>query len=437
MSICTERGADRGQPQPIHEQVVAVIYGEDLRLSIRVLLGRPAESLLLAVAVAFAVAATVTGITLAAGAATISERLLASLHHREIVVTTTMGSTTVAAPARLARPDVELSFEDLDRARSVTEAVQYAYMAEDASYYLDAIGDPPPRLEDISVVKVTPEYFAARELAAADGSLFTAADLERGEPVMVVGSELAATLFGDGQALGRELAADFRRFLIIGVLERSRTHADEQAFVPAGFLRENYRLSYEGTHFTTGIVRFGPDRNSLRFTVADRALVGEARAQVARYFDATYGEGVLNITDPRTEARALADRYRRLARVILFLALSALLIATLNMSSIFSSRALRRRRSAGILKAMGAAGTRVFVVFLFDALVVGAVGSAAGVGLAVLVDRLLARGFGLGGLDVGLIAAGVAASWIIVAACSVVPAVAAARPPAAVAIRYE
>ena len=43
MSICTERGADRGQPQPIHEQGVAVIYGEDLRLSIRVLLGRPAE----------------------------------------------------------------------------------------------------------------------------------------------------------------------------------------------------------------------------------------------------------------------------------------------------------------------------------------------------------------------------------------------------------
>ena len=35
--------------------------------------------------------------------------------------------------------------------------------------------------------------------------------------------------------------ADLQRFLIIGVLERSGTHADEQAFVPAGFLRENYR----------------------------------------------------------------------------------------------------------------------------------------------------------------------------------------------------
>ena len=113
------------------------------------------------------------------------------------------------------------------------------------------------------------------------------------------------------------------------------------------------------------------------------------------------------------------------------------MIATLNMSSIFSSRALRRRRSAGILKAMGATGTRVFVVFLFDALVVGAIGSAAGVGLAVTLDHQLARQFGLGGLPAELIIAGVAASWLVVAACSVVPAVAAARSPAADAIRYE
>ena len=414
-----------------------MIYGEDLRLGIRSLLGRPAESVLLAVAVAFAVGATVTGVTLAAAAATISDRLLASLHHREIVVTTTMMSTTVEAPAQLVRPDVELTFEDLDRARSVTEAVQYAYMAESEFYHVEAIGDPPPRLEDLSVVKVTPEYFAARELTAADGSVFTPADMERGEPVMVVGSELGATLFDDGQALGRDLVADFRRFLIVGVLERSGTHADEQAFVPAGFLRENYRPSGEGTERISGIVRYGPDRTSLRFTVPDRALVGEARAQVAAYFDTTYGDGALNITDPRAEARAVADRYRRLMRVILFLALSALLIATLNMSSIFSGRALRRRRSAGILKAMGAAGTRVFIVFLVDALVMGAIGSAAGVGIAVLLDHLVVRGFGLGGLDAGLIAAGVGASWILVAACSVVPAVAAARAPAADAIRYE
>ena len=408
-----------------------MIHGEDLRLGIRSLLGRPAESILLAASVGIAVGATVTGITLASTAATISERLLAAVHHREIVVTTTTGTTTEAAPARLARPDIELSFEDLHRARSVTDAVQYAYIAEDTYYHIESIGDPPPQLEDVSVVRVTPEYFAARELEATGGSLFTPADMERGDPVMVVGSQLGATLFSDGRALGRELVGDYRRFLIIGVLDSSRTEADERAFVPASFLRENYQSS------GTGITKFGPDRTTLRFTVADRSLVGEVRAQVVGYFDATYGEGALSVTDPRAEARAVADRYERLVRVILFLAVSALMIATLNMSSIFSSRALRRRRSAGILKAMGAAGTRVFVVFLFDALVLGAVGSSAGVVLAALLDRQLAVQFGLGGLQAGLIMVGVAVSWIVVAACSVVPAVAAARSPAAEAIRYE
>ena len=81
-----------------------MFHREDLRLSLRSLLGRPAESVLLAVAVAFAVGATVTGITLAAAAATISDRLLSSLHHREIVVTTTTMSTTAEAPARLVPP---------------------------------------------------------------------------------------------------------------------------------------------------------------------------------------------------------------------------------------------------------------------------------------------------------------------------------------------
>ena len=217
-----------------------MIYGEDLRLGIRALLGRPAESVLLAASVGIAVGATVTGITLASTAATISERLLAAVHHREIVVTTTIGTTTEAAPARLARPDIELSFEDLDGARSVTDAVQYAYIAEDTYYHIEAIGDPPPQLEDVSVVRVTPEYFAARELEATGGSLFTPADMERGDPVMVVGSQLGATLFSDGRALGRELVGDYRRFLIVGVLERSRTEADERAFVPASFLRENF-----------------------------------------------------------------------------------------------------------------------------------------------------------------------------------------------------
>lgn len=252
---------------------------------------------------------------------------------------------------------------------------------------------------------------------------------------MVVGSELGATLFEDRKALDRTVVADLRVFRIIGVLERTGTTVDEGAFIPAGFLRKNYRPS--GGETTATIVRYGGDGRSLRFTVADHAMLGEARAQLAGYFDATYGEGLVYISDPRPEARSVADRYRRMSRVIQFVALSALLIAVLNMSNIFSGRALRRRRSAGILKAMGAPRGRVFTVFFVEALVVGAVGSAAGVGLAAVLTGMMEREFGVGGLGPGLIAGGVAAAWAIVATCSVLPAMSAARAPAAEAIRHE
>ena len=81
-------------------------------------------------AVALAVAATVAGVTLAATAATISERLLSSTRYREVAVTTTPW-TAMEAPARKAiTRRVGLSIENLERARSVTQAVQYAYLAE-------------------------------------------------------------------------------------------------------------------------------------------------------------------------------------------------------------------------------------------------------------------------------------------------------------------
>lgn len=412
-----------------------MFHREDLRLSIRSLLGRPAESLLLVVGVTVVVAATVVGVTLAATASATLEQVLSSRYFREIVVTGTVRSWD--APAWKTLPgNVELSIEDLERARSTTQAVQYAYLNDWTGFHLKAAGGVAPQHEHVDGSRVTPEFFAASELAAAHGSLFTAADMARGEPVMVVGAKLGATLFEDGVALGRTVVADLRSYRIIGVLERSYTHADELAFVPAGILRENYDSSGES------IVSYGGDVASLHFTVADPALLDDALAQLDAYFDAVYGDDLLDIADPRAIAREISGAYGQIVKVILFMAVSALLIAALNLSAIFANRALRRRRSAGILKAMGAARTRVCAVFLLDALAVGAIGSAIGVGGLAVLARLLGRGvpqreLGFSGFDPVPVVVGVVASWIIVAACSALPAVAAARAPAADAIRYE
>ena len=408
-----------------------MVHREDLLLIFRDALRRPVETLLLTAGVALTVGATVTAVTLTARVAAGSERLLSSLRYREIVITTAADYAAMDAPARELRPSVELAIDDLQRVLAATQAVQYAYAANAIVLRLRGADGPWPRRETAPGMEITGDFFPARDLRAAAGSLFTAADLALGKPVMVTGAELGAALFDDGRALDRTVVADQRLYRIVGVLEPTGTEMDRRAFIPAGIVAEDYRPAGGGA------IEFDRGLDTLRFTVTDRAMLDEAHAQVTGYFDAAYGAGVVNVIDPRAQAQAAFDRYRRMVRVAQFLALCAVLIAALSMSDAFASRALRRRRSAGILMAIGADRTRVCTVFFLDALAMGVIGSPPGVALASLLAHLLRQEFGFGGLDAGPVFTGVAAAWVVIAACGIAPAVAAARAPAADAIRYE
>ena len=495
-------------------------YREDLRMSVRSVIGRPAESLLLSLGVALAVGATAAGIALAGRTSEQSRELLSSTRYREIVVAAREDADEMDLPAQVQTSTelTVLTAADLE-ARTVTQAIQYAYLANRTGFRFGESGfgrgqganqnqgnqnqgnqaqsqrpqaqtqgaqtqgaqrqgqpaqgqpargqpaqgqqaqgqqaqaqgqaqgqpadaqssaspawepvaapeGPQPQLEFVEGLEVSPEFFAAWNLVAASGgSLFTTTDMDRGEPLLVLGSDLGATLFEDGESVGRQVLARNQLYRIIGVLEPSGTEMDELAFAPA-------RIA--GSQFQGG--RGSALRTNLRFTVDDPAQLDEARAQLVNWFDSSYGTSAVAISIPRDEAQATTDRNGRLATVILLLSLSALLIATVNVTNIFFSRAVRKRRTVGILKAVGASIRQVFTVFFLEALVIGAVGAGVGFGLSALLSRLMEQTIGFGALQIGLIVVGVLASWAIVAVFNVVPASTAARTPAAEAIRYE
>ena len=461
-------------------------YREDLRMSVRSVIGRPAESVLLSLGVALAVGATAAGIALAGRTAEQSRELLSSPRFREIVVAAREDADEMDLPAQVQSSTevVLLTAADLE-ARSVTQAIRYAYLANRTGFRFGESGfgqggpggqaqggqaqapdgqrrqpgqggqgqggqaqggqaagggpggqfqrvappeGPQPQIEFVEGMEVTPEFFDAWGLTAAAGDVFQAADLERDEPVLVLGSELGATLFEDGQSLGRQVLARNQLYRIIGVLEPTGGETDGLAFTPARIAAQQFQ-GFRG--------RFQALRTNLRFMVGEPGDLEEARAQLTNWFDSSHGVGAVAISVPREEAEATADRNSRLATVILFLALSALLIATVNVTNIFFSRAVRKRRQVGILKAVGASIRQVFTVFFLEALAIGAAGAAVGFGLSALLSRLMERTIGFGALQIGLIVLGVLASWAIVAVFNVVPAQAAARVPAAEAIRYE
>ncbi len=459
---------------------------EDLRMGMRWIWSRPVETLLLVLGVSLGIGATAAGIAMAGRTGAEARKLLASTQYREIVVAARQDTREMDVPAVAvtSTTNVFLTANDLE-ARTDIQDVQYAYVANMTGFRFgsdpggppgmqagaaasttasttastaaaaqaaptdmgappDGFGGPPPDfqqtpepaapeiqpvLEEARGYEVTPEYFTAWNLTAAEGSLFTEADMEKGEPIVVLGSTLAATLFEDGKSLGRQVLSRRELYTIVGILEPTGTDLDTMLFTPAA------TPDAQGLGGAARMFR-GFD-TSLHFTVADSTRLEQARAQIQSWFDQKLGAGTVSITVPRYEAEAAKDRNGRLVTVILFLAVSALLIAAANVTNILYARAIRKRRAVGILKALGATVHRVFRLFFLEAGIVGAAGAVVGAGLSVLLSLLMKETMGFGAIAVSFLGLGILGAAAVVTALDIIPALQAARAPAAEAIRYE
>jgi hypothetical protein len=440
---------------------------EDIRLGLRWVLGRPVETLLLVFGISLGIGATAAGIALAGHTAATTRQTLASTEYREIVVSTRQNSTDMDLPAvaRTTTQNVVLTTADLS-ARTDAQDVQYAYVANRMDMRLGAFQmpdggaapdgaappdgmappdgfvppddvapqaatpeGPQPALEEIQGFEVSPDFFGAWGMRAAEGSIFTTSDMQKGEPLLVLGSTLAGTLYEDGKALGRQVLSRRKLYTIAGILEPTGTSYDTMAYTPAAMveLQGNQAAARMFMRFDT----------TLHFTVADAARLDQASAQLSSWFEQKYGQSSVVLTVPRAAAEAARDRSGRLLTVILFLAFSALLIAAANVTTILGSRAMRKRRAVGVLKALGATTRSVFGLFIIEALIIGAAGAALGTGFSSVISWLMQSTMGFGGVLAGLLAAGILGAAVLVTALDILPAMQAARVPAAEAIRYE
>ena len=255
------------------------------------------------------------------------------------------------------------------------------------------VDGPQPVLEEVFGYRVTPEFFSAWELYAAEGSLFSQADMDQNARLLVLGSELAPTLFEDGESLGRELLVQRQLFTIAGILEPTGTEFDTLAFMPERIFDISQVPAFARQFLNA----------TLHFTVFDSDRLDEAKAQLTEWFDQTYGTGLVTISIPREEAQAARERSSRLVTVILFLAIAGLLIASVNVSNILLGRAMRKRKNVGILKALGATIRDVFGLFFIEAIIIGAGGAALGAGVSLVISRLMDAAITGGALVTGML----------------------------------
>jgi len=275
----------------------------------------------------------------------------------------------------------------------------------------------PGGSEKVFVTGVDADYARLMNRPIGLGRGLTEADVHRHSTVAVAGATLAAKLFGGADPVGRDVVASGVSFHLVGV------QAPEQLFSEENYMDANGLL----IPLTTYMDRIDPDHRLAKLGVKLRSKrdIDEVSALlIGRAKQAHHGIEDVEIVDLDAEAaRSYQTFLEQLRgwRVVLFsLAGTVLLVGGVGVLSVMLISLADRRYEIGLRKAMGATDPQIFIQFLLEAVVLAALGAAAGTvagsalcralgdlfpyGLAVRAPRLaaawatallLAVGFGL------------------------------------------
>jgi putative ABC transport system permease protein len=327
---------------------------QDLRFGVRVLLKKPAFTLIAIVTLALGIGAN------SAIFSVINAVLLKPLPYRE--------------PEQLITARSNQSVLDLDDLRSWSQS--FSSVAGINKRPLDFTGGAEP--VQVSVGLVTGGYFGTLGVNPAMGrALNENDDKQGGARVVVLGHEIWQQQFaGDQEILGKTLQLSGNSYTVVGVMPAGfkSPRDDSGLWLPIRVVDAN-ASAYRGVHFLNTYYRLKPG-----VTLAQAAA--EMQLLDKRLAEAYPAEN----KNRRTILMPLKDRIVGESRTALWVLFGAvglvLLIACANFANLLLARGAAREQELVIRQAMGAGRLRLLRQLLTESALLACLGGAAGLLLA-------------------------------------------------------
>jgi putative ABC transport system permease protein len=324
-----------------------------------------------------------------------------------------MPGVAVALPMQMGTMSALLSVHPADRVDGVTPArAMEAQMTAAPQGYFSALAIPIERGRDFGAAE-----YASASHDAAEGPLSAGA--------AIIGSDLARTLWGDADPLGRRftlgtaVAAGLPTMVVVGVVNESAAGPGE--------LNGRIRLYVPYSSINTGVIArtTGPALpllNAMRTVVAAEAphmpIVRvqtmeqrevESRRSVLRASAAVAGGGIL-----------------------------ALLLSAIGLYAVVSQSVGQRTREIGIRTALGAPRGRILRMFFAEGIALSALGLLLGLPLSIFATRYIVSTLSWQLSSSPLLGIGIGAVVLVVAAVAVgIPARRASTVDPTLALRGE
>jgi putative ABC transport system permease protein len=238
-----------------------------------------------------------------------------------------------------------------------------------------------------------PDLFTVHDWALEEGRFFTAEEARGARKVAVLGATVAEALFGDESPVGQEIRVRSTPFEVIGVLARKGQNPmgqdqDDVAVVPFWTARRSVmganRVWARGVNWISIKVEDGADMAVAAEEV--RSLMRQRHRLAANEPD---DFNLRNMSDVAATFDASA---RTLSMLLASAAAVSLLVGGIGVMNIMLVSVTERTREIGLRLAIGARRRDILAQFLIEAVVLallgGAVGVAAGIGLSHALGRL-------------------------------------------------
>jgi len=236
------------------------------------------------------------------------------------------------------------------------------------------------------VTGVPPDYQDIQNLEVAYGSFFSDYDYQRGAKVVVLGSEVKETLFGDTDPTGQQIRMGSNIVRVIGVLESKEgimgSSPDDAILIPLTAMQQMVAQprTSQGERIVTSIVLTVSDEEKAEYAVEEITSLLRDRHRLGPKADDDF-----RIISIQEISETISEATGTMTLLLGAIAAISLLVGGIGVMNIMLVSVLERTREIGIRKALGARERDIWIQFLIEAAFLTFAGGIIGVIIGWLV----------------------------------------------------